>query len=239
MMKLTFILLYFFVLTGCNSQIITPKNLNEAVLYFQQHWSKVELDRFKNIPETKALAELHFETGLWIRNTWIRNNKDTSLRNYFYTLGIYAPDDMSSIILTSLHRTLNKKDIQLDKQVKTYKEYWKAITDCDEKQKIQALSYFNKWNEGDKITIYMYVEITDGVRNAVIYDCPTVEKSFDEANDLILKGTITNKYFINDTANAFFKVRINDMNRKDTEISGDKVKIGDVRVFSLTGIKIE
>lgn len=228
-----------FALANCKAQITLPKNLDEAVLYFQQHWTKKELKNFQNKPESDAVTELHFGTGMWIRNNWVRGDRDTALRNYFKGLGIYAPDDISSIILTSLHRTLNKKDIELDKQVERYKAYWQPIIDCNKKQKTQAVSNYNRFKEGDNITIYMPVDTADGSPNAVLYDCPTPEWSFDKSKDLILKGTITKKYFINDTANVFFTVQVNYLNRKDTEILMTTVNVDDKKDFSLTGLTIE
>lgn len=241
-MNLSRLMLFFsclLILTSCKAQIKLPKNLDEAVLYFQQQWTPKELDNFKNKPEKDAVTELHFGTGMWIRNNWIHGDRDTALRNYFKAMGIYAPDDISSIILTSLHRTLNRKDIELEKQVETYKAYWQPIIGCNEKQKSQAVSNYNKFKLGDSITIYMPVDTADGSRNAVLYDCPDTEWTFDKGKDLILKGTITKKYFINDIANVFFTVRVTYMNRKDTPVLMEQVKIGHSKDFSLTGLTIE
>lgn len=226
-MTLSRLILFFtclLTLTSCKSQITLPKNLDESVLYFQQHWTKTELYNFKNKPEEDAVTELHFGTGMWIRNNWVHGDRDTALSNYFKDLGIYAPDDISTIILTSLHRTLNKKDIALNKQIETYKAYWQPIIDCNEKQKAQAVSNYNKFKVGDNITIYMPVDTVDGSPNAVLYDCPTTEWTFDKGKDLTLKGIVIKKYFINDTANTFFTVQINYLSRKDTEILMTKLR---------------
>lgn len=237
--KLTLYLTCLFFMTGCNSQITLPRNLEESVLYFQQKWTKTQLDEFKNTAEDNAVTEHHFGTGSWIRNNWIHGDRDTTLTNYFHSLGIFHPDDISSIILTSLHRTLNQRDIQLNKQVEKYKAYWGPIIDCKQKQKAQAVTIFNKFKEGDTITISMPVDTSYGGRTAVLYDCPTAEWTFDKGKDLIIKGTVTRKYFINDTANVFFTIRIQYMNRKDTEILMTKVKTGEQKDFPLTALKIE
>lgn len=239
LLKLTLYLACLLFMTSCKSQITLPRNLEEAVLYFQQKWTKPQLDEFKNTAEDKAVTEYHLETGTWIRNNWLHGSRDTTLTNYFHSLGIFHPDDISSIILTALHRTLNQRDIQLNKQIEKYKAYWQPIIDCKEKQKVQAVTIFNKYKEGDNITIYMPVDTAYGGRNAVLYDCPTTEWTFDKGKDLIIKGIVTRKYFINDTANVFFTVRIKDMNRKDTEILMTKVTTGYQKDFSLNGLKIE
>ena len=85
----------------------------------------------------------------------------------------------------------------------------------------------------------MPVDTTDNYRNAVLYDCPDTEWTFDKGKDLILKGTILNKYSINDTANVFFTVLVTYINRKDTPILMEKVRTGDKKDFSLAGLKIE
>ncbi|MFC0773523.1 DUF6794 domain-containing protein [Terrimonas alba] len=68
--RLTFFWACLFALTSCKSQSVLPKNLDDAVLYFQQKWTKAELAKFKNKPEEEAVTELHFGTGMWIRNNW-------------------------------------------------------------------------------------------------------------------------------------------------------------------------
>ncbi len=227
------------MLTSCKAQIKLPKNLDEAILYFQQQWTQEELDDFKSKSEEDAVSELHLGTGMWIRNNWVRSDNDTALRSYFKSLDIYAPDDISSIILTSLHRTLNKKEIKLKEQIAVYKAYWQRIRNCKEKMKTQATANYKKFKVDDTITIYMPVDTADGSCNAVIYNCPTAEWTFDKGKDLILKGTITNKYFINDSSNVFFTVRVTYVNRNNIPVLMDQIKTGDKKDFSLTGLKIE
>lgn len=69
--------------------------------------------------------DLHMSLGMWVRNKWLRgHNPDTLLSNYFIDMGIRHPDDMSSIILTSYHRKMNNKPIELEAQVQYYLDYW-------------------------------------------------------------------------------------------------------------------
>ena len=237
---LTFI--FIIILTSCKSQpvkILLPENLDEAVLYFQQNWTKQQLEIFKIKDERKAITDLHFGAGMWVRNNWIRGDRDTVFTNYFHSLGIFAPDDISSIVFTSLHRTLNKKNIDLDKQIEPYKKYWKEITDCNEKKKNMAVTTYNRFKIGDNISIFMPVDISDNYRNAVLYDCPTIEWTFDKKKDLLIKGKIIDKFFINDTSNVFFKVKIESLNNSKTEILMNTVKVGDKKDFSLDGLRVE
>lgn len=223
-------------LTNCYSQITLPKNLDEAVLYFQQNWTKKELEDFKKKSESNAITDLHFGTGLWIRNNWVRGNRDTALTNYFHSFGIFNPDDISSIILTSLHRKLNNKSFKLDKQVEEYKANWKPIIDCEEKVKLTAVANYNKFKVGDNISIYMPVNEN---KNAVIYECPNNRWTFKAKKDLLVKGQIVNKYFINDSSNVFFTIKISSINHNDVQILMNAVKVGDNKDFSLRGLKLD
>ena len=131
------LLLLFLIFTNnLLAQKDLPKNLDEAIQYFQTNWKKEELDDFKKTPEQNAVSKLHFSTGIWIRNNWIRGDRNPELVKYFNSLlGIFHPDYVSSIILLSLHRKLNNKALELEKEVAGYKKYWDAISECDNKLK--------------------------------------------------------------------------------------------------------
>jgi len=216
-----------------------PKNLEESISYLKNEWTSSELNSFKTKSEQKAVAEAHFGAGLWIRNNWIRGDRNVPLVKYFRSLGINHPDDMSSIILTSLHRRLNNKKIDVDEQVEEYKVYWKTIRECEEKAALMAVKNYNRFKEGDHILIYMHVDNTDGSRNAVILDCPNISWKFDPKTDLLIKGTVVKKYNINSPSNVFFTVKINSTNRSDTDIFMQKIKIGEDIDFSLMGLTVE
>lgn len=220
-------------------QEVMPKNLNESILYLEHDWRADELNLFKNMPEDKAVADAHTQTGLWIRNTWIRGNRNVALVDYFSSIGIKNPDDISSIILTSLHRKLNNKKIDIAKQVGSYKAYWKTINECEEKTRETALKNYNRFKIGDRVSIYMPVDHTEGSRNGIIYMCPDVSWKFDPKTDLLIEGMVVKKYNINSPSNVFFTVQIKSLNRKDTDVLMKQVKIGEEMSFSLNGLTIK
>lgn len=84
-------------------------------------WEGIE--EFKNIPEDKVVSEYHHTTGRYIRNKWLWD-RTSYTHTYFNSIGIWHPDDMSSILLLSLHRILHGKNMQLEEQVRGYKEFW-------------------------------------------------------------------------------------------------------------------
>jgi len=62
---------------------------------------------------------------MWIRNEWGLWRK-SRFAKYFHNLGIFHPDDMSDIILTSYGRFLHHQDIRLDEQIAFCQTYWRS-----------------------------------------------------------------------------------------------------------------
>jgi hypothetical protein len=240
MEKLNSIVILCLILIGvlcCNSKTknYPPKDLNETIEYFEETWSDSIKTEFIN----DSLRNAHFTIGRWIRNNWIYGERDTSLVLYFNKLGIYHPDDISSIILTSLFRKLTGKPINLEEQVEEFKSYWKPIIDCEEKAKKLAMENYYKLKIGDELNIYMEVDTSYGENLVVIRDCPNPEWIFDNKKDLKIYGVVTEKYNINDTANVFIKVKILKMNKNRLSGTVEEKKPGDIEDFSMEFLKFE
>src|SRR5579883_2503486 len=109
--------------SAIESNAYYPRNLTECMIELKKTLSPSVLNRLKSEPE-EVTHDYHFTIGLWIRNNWIRGRGGGTLTQYFNNLGIYAPDDMSGIILTSLWRDLHSQPIRLDEQVREYKQFW-------------------------------------------------------------------------------------------------------------------
>ena len=212
--------------------------IDKAILYFKNNWSEDEINSFKNKPEDEAVTELHSSVGRWIRNNWLSESQKSELVEFFHSEGIYNRDDMSSIILTSLHRNLNGEYIDLYGQIESCLEYWRPIWECEYEQKQLAIKNFERIKITDTIQIYMPVDTSDNDRNAVLYDCPTTEWNFNPQKDLLVVGKVIDKYHINDSSNVFIKVQILKMNHKNTSILMNEVKIGETIDLSLIGLKI-
>jgi len=100
-----------------------PKDLNDSFIELDKMLSVKFRDSVKIIPEDDFTADQHFRLGIWMRNNW-GLWKGSRLKKYFNKKGISHPDDMSGVILHCYHRYLNKKDLELDKQIKIYMDYW-------------------------------------------------------------------------------------------------------------------
>lgn len=242
MKKIILWTILFSLVLSCTSQlknITNPKDLEEGIKYFERTWSKYQLEEFRHKDERKALADVHFSAALWVRNNWVYGNRNKKFKMYFNNLGVFTPDDISSILFISLHRRLNGKDIELDKQVESYKKYWHEINNCEQKQTEQAKIYYNHFKIADTINVFMPVDTSSGSRSAVIYMCPTEDWDFNILKDLKFKAIILDKYYRNSNTNIFFKLKILKMNFPKTQILMEKAEEGREIDLNLKGLKIE
>lgn len=106
------------------SQKTVPFGLKRTIYQMERNLNDTVKYDFKIAPERIAGTKHHFGLGLELRNgkgLW----RGGILRTYFKLNGINHPDDMSGIILTTLHRKLNNKPIKFKEQKRYYKEYWR------------------------------------------------------------------------------------------------------------------
>jgi hypothetical protein len=101
-----------------------PVNLEEAVNQLKIIHHDSTKQKIMEMSDDEFLADAHFGLGMGIRNNW-GLWKGKGLAKYFNSIGIYHPDDMSGIILTSYYRELHGKEWKVDEQVKYYQDYWK------------------------------------------------------------------------------------------------------------------
>jgi hypothetical protein len=232
---LILVLLFGFISCKHNDSNSLPTDLNEAIGYFDNKWTKKEKLDFIH----DSLKNAHFSSGRWIRDNWIHGERDTVLVKYFNQLGIYHPDDISSIILTSLYRKLTNKPIDLDGQIKKYKDYWQPIMDCEARERKKACDNFQKLKIGSQIIIYMEVDTSNGSESVVISDCPNPDWTFDSNKDLKLTGLVTDKYHINDSMNVFIKVKILKMNKDSISGILNANKVGVIEDLSMEFLRFE
>jgi len=101
-----------------------PKNLKEAITYLFDE-NKEFIDKITK-HEDDFIAKSHHNVGQQIRNDWGLWN-GSELQTWFKEQGIHHADDMSGIILTSFHRKINGKEINLEKQIENCRKYWDKV----------------------------------------------------------------------------------------------------------------
>lgn len=103
---------------------VIPKDLDEALETLRDMNDPAELAEWAAQSEDDATSGLHFSVGMALRNEWGLWH-DSVLAKWFKSKGIMHADDMSAILLTSFHRRTNGLDIELDKQIKRYQDFWR------------------------------------------------------------------------------------------------------------------
>jgi hypothetical protein len=108
---------------GAKYKVYVPVDLEDA---FKELNKMLHPDLIKEMKdgEESGMSTYHMGLGMWMRNNWVLWGGGL-LAKYFNSLGIYHPDDMSGIILTSFWRRLNGKHLGLKEQIADYKEYWR------------------------------------------------------------------------------------------------------------------
>lgn len=103
-----------------------PSNLSECFDVLEDILKHSEdKEWFESSSEEDILNSTHHALGEWIRDNWFLWDKNSSLYQHFYKMGLWHPDDISTFVLRSYHRFTNKKDLGLSVQIDRYIEYWK------------------------------------------------------------------------------------------------------------------
>lgn len=222
-----------------------PRNLTDAVNYLDCVWPAKDKEEFKSKDENDATAELHMGTGQGIRNDWGLWEGKNSLYRFFKSKGISHPDDISSIILTSFHRHLNNRQIDLDGQIKYYKDYWQKAREKYDKEdktlKEQKKKEYDSYNKGDTVKIEFKLHTKQ--------DYPQIypiqgHPDLNEKPDCYVIGIVTGKYIRKGTDYTLKIKPIDICGYKEIYWSSIHEKHGNFKVgqeynfFSLTGLKI-
>ena len=132
---------------GDESDKPVPDNLEECFVSLDTLLSDSSRMEFKESSKSELIGKTHFGLGIWMRNNW-GLWAGSKLAKFFNQQGIYHPDDMSGIILTSYHRRLNEVPIRLNKQIKYNQKYWRK---ADKEQQKQNRLDFRVFEVGDTV----------------------------------------------------------------------------------------
>ena len=224
--------------SSCQKREEIPQELIYSFEYLNENWDKKEINKFRSISENDTTPrDYHFGIGMHIRNNLLRHNpKSDSIVKFFNDLEISHFDYMSGIILTSYHRHLNEKDINLKEQVNGIIEMLKPTVDCQNRRKKKAKELYNSFKVIDTISVQMPVSTFSNNKSVISYNCPNDSWHFDNAKDLLIDGIITEKYIrkdsFSDNPNEIyeeynFKLKILKMNNPDIHYFTTEVTTGD------------
>ena len=231
-MKKIFLLIICFVFILNITAQEAPKSIEEALNHLDKSWSSEQKEEFKNNNEKAAVSNLHFSIGMDIRNSWLRK-ENIALRAEFDKLQVFHRDDISSIILTSFHRKLNNKPLELEKQAQYYIDYWKPHLEQEFRITERADKIVNEFKIGDSINLYYTIDIReDGSKNAVLLN-ENEDLGFNPETDLKVTGIIKEK------KDYLFTIEVTKINKKNVTILLSKVEEGDIYTFNIRYKKID
>ena len=98
--------------------VYIPKNMDEAMTELQALRSDEALDKFKKGDEAMVARKLHFGLGRWMIYNW-NFYEGSRFSHYLSQQGLTHPDDQAQLVIVSLHRKLNAKDLDLMGQIET------------------------------------------------------------------------------------------------------------------------
>lgn len=116
------------------SGVYIPKDLDDCFKQLGSILNEMTINEIEGIDVDELAKRFHFGLGRWMRNNW-QLWKGSRLSYYFNNIGVYHPDDMSGIILTSYQRHLKGEDIKLEEQIKHYQDYWIEMNKKEEEEK--------------------------------------------------------------------------------------------------------
>lgn len=101
--------------------VYIPKDMEDAFVELNRLSEPQAISKFKNAPEEEVLAKLHYGLGQWIIKNW--NFYDGSrFSHYLKEMEVSHPDDMAQFIMSSWHRHLNDKPLNLEERAIEYRE---------------------------------------------------------------------------------------------------------------------
>ncbi len=118
------------------------RNLEDCFNIFDDCINEEERKKIINIEEDDFVSTAYIMgLGSFIKNdigVW----RSTNIHLFFREKGIFHPDDMTAIILTSYYRYLKRKKIKLNQQIRFYKRYWKRMEKNELERKRSDMSFY-------------------------------------------------------------------------------------------------
>jgi len=98
--------------------VYIPADLAEALRELEKRTPAESLEAYRNAPEEVVVRKLFFGLGRWIIHNW-GFYEGSRLSHSLRQQGVAHPDDMARVIMTSYHRYLNGRPLDLESQIET------------------------------------------------------------------------------------------------------------------------
>jgi hypothetical protein len=92
--------------------VYIPEDITDAFLQLNKLIDADSREKFIYLAEEAATRKLHFSLGRWMIYNW-QFYEGSRLSHHLKELGLSHPDDMARFIITTYHRSLNKKPLEV------------------------------------------------------------------------------------------------------------------------------
>lgn len=99
-----------------SSEIYIPKDIKDCMIQLDSILGDSTKMNIKEMTKSSFSAGAHMDLGLWIRNNW-GLRRGGALATYFNGLGLYNPDDISSVILNCYYNHLKGLEVNLKDEI--------------------------------------------------------------------------------------------------------------------------
>ena len=107
---------------GSKYKVYVPKDLDDCFVELKKMLPQ-KIQQAMQATTEDNMIYYHDGLGRWLRNNWGLWG-GSQLSEYFEKQGLFHPDDMSGLILTTFWRHLHNKPLEVEKEITRYKEYW-------------------------------------------------------------------------------------------------------------------
>jgi hypothetical protein len=130
-----------------------PRNLNECLIQLDNIISDSMKQDIKKYSENEFVGLTHLTLGMYLRNKW-GLWQESRLAAYFYNIGVYHPDEMSGIILTSYYRKIKGEPINFIDQINPIRMHYSLpiITDNTTFKQDSLMGFIPKYQPYNKVT---------------------------------------------------------------------------------------
>jgi len=98
--------------------------IEDYVHRVREDLSEQEFSAIYSMSEDDFVVGSHHDLGRYLRNSLSLWDPKSKIHQYFLTFGIWHADDMSAILTTCLHRSVNGKPMKLEEQFEFYHNFW-------------------------------------------------------------------------------------------------------------------
>lgn len=101
--------------------VYIPQDVDDAMTNLDKLTSPEAREKYAAATEEVAVQKLFFSLGRWMILNW-GFEEGSRLSHHLRERGVYHPDDMARVLMTSYHRYLHGKPLELDEQVAVIRE---------------------------------------------------------------------------------------------------------------------